>query len=164
MRSRVTVKERKEFRRHALKAHKDLRAVACIPDFELATATARAVLPATVLRADAVDNVSRAILLASALQRGGWGDLACAMEDRLHQPYRARLVPGLGAALSAAVKAGAAGAALSGSGPSVFAFVTGNSARQVGEAMKRAFARHRVTSHWLGLNVDHQGVRLERLK
>ena len=88
--------------------------------------------------------------------------LAALMDDRLHQPYRARLVPGLREALSAAVNAGAAGASLSGSGPTVFAFVEADRAAKVGLAMKRAFATKRVASRWLPLQVDRQGVRIER--
>lgn len=83
------------------------------------------------------------------------------MKDRLHQPYRAKLVPGLNDALAAAADAGAAGAALSGSGPTVFAFVEGRNA-SVGDAMVRAFHKHGVASRWLALPVDHQGVRVER--
>jgi homoserine kinase len=112
--------------------------------------------------ADAVYNSSRAILLARALETGRTSHLAGLMDDRLHQPYRAKLVPGLREALAAAVKAGAAGAALSGSGPTVFAFVEGDRAPKVGAAMKRAFHKKRVASRWLALDTDHQGVRIER--
>ena len=137
-------------------------AVVGIPDFQLATKKARAALPKKVPLADAVFNISRAILLARALEMGRTRGLDTLMKDRLHQPYRARLVPGLLDALDAAVKAGAVGAALSGSGPSVFALVSGDSDRRVGEAICRAFAKKGVMSHALELAIDHQGVRVER--
>ncbi|OGS37908.1 MAG: homoserine kinase [Elusimicrobia bacterium RIFOXYD12_FULL_66_9] len=149
-------------RTHRLQLHPSLSAAVCIPAFELSTRKARAALPSKVPMADAVFNVARAVLLVRALETGRTERLADLMADRLHQPYRARLVPGLSEALAAAVKAGAAGAALSGSGPSVFAFVTGDAARRAGAAMQRAFARRRVSSHWLALDIDHQGVRVER--
>jgi homoserine kinase len=149
-------------RANRLNLHPSLSAVVCIPAFELSTKKARAALPKKVPLADAVFNTARAILLARALETGRTGRLADLMDDRLHQPYRARLVPGLREALSAAVKAGAAGAALSGSGPTVFAFVEGGSGPRVGAAMKRAFAAKRVASRWLELDADHQGVRIER--
>jgi len=149
-------------RANRLNIHPSLAAAVCVPAFELATKKARAALPKKVPLADAVFNSSRAILLARALETGRTGHLADLMDDRLHQPYRAKLVPGLREALAAAVKAGAAGAALSGSGPSVFAFVEGDRAAKVGAAMKRAFAKKRVASRWLALDVDHQGVRIER--
>jgi homoserine kinase len=144
-----------------LNIHPSLSAVVCVPAFELATKKARAALPKKVPLADAVYNSARAILLARALETGRTHSLAEFMDDRLHQPYRAKLVPGLREALAAALRAGAAGAALSGSGPTVFAFVTGDSAPTVGAAMKRAFAKKRIPSKWLALDVDHQGVRIE---
>ena len=133
-----------------------------MPDFQLATKKARAALPKKVPLADAVFNTSRAILLVRALETGRTRGLDALMDDRLHQPYRARLVPGLANALAAAVKAGAAGAALSGSGPAVFALVAGDSGHRVGEAIRRAFAAKRVKSRALELTVDHHGVRVER--
>lgn len=148
-------------RAHRLGIHPSLSAVVCIPDFELSTKKARGVLPETVFLADAVYNTSRALLLAKTLESGHVSRLPELMKDRLHQPYRAKLVPGLEAALAAAVEHGAAGAALSGSGPTVFAFVEGRNAA-VGEAMLRAFSKHGVSGRWLALAVDHQGVRVER--
>ncbi len=144
-----------------LNLHPSLGAVVCVPAFELETKKARAVLPESVPLADAVFNASRAILLGRALETGRTSHLAELMTDRLHQPYRARLVPGLADALASAVKAGAAGAALSGSGPTVFAFVDEGRAPRVGAAMVRAFARRRVKAKWLALDVDRQGVRIE---
>lgn len=144
-----------------LNLHPSLSAVVCVPAFELATKKARAVMPKKVPLADAVFNASRALLLARALETGRTTSLAELMNDRLHQPYRARLVPGLADALASAVKAGAAGAALSGSGPSVFAFVEVGRGPRAGAAMVRAFARRRVAAQWLALDVDRQGVRVE---
>jgi homoserine kinase len=145
-----------------LNIHPSLSAVVCVPAFELETRKARAVLPKKVPLEDAVFNASRALLLARALETGRTGQLAVLMQDRLHQPYRARLVPGLPEALAAALKAGAAGAALSGSGPTVFAFVEGGRGPRVGAAMVRAFAARRVKSSWRALAIDRQGVRVER--
>lgn len=144
----------------ALELHPSLSTVVCIPAFELATKKARAVLPQTVSRADAIYNLSRAFVLPRALATGRVAHLTSLMSDKLHQPRRAALVPGLGEALTAAAKAGALGAALSGSGPTVFAFVSDKNAARVGEAMRRAFAKKRVASKWLALRVDRRGVRV----
>lgn len=148
-------------RAQRLNIHSALSTIVCIPDFELSTKKARSVLPETVFLADAVYNTSRALLLTRALESGHVSRLSELMKDRLHQPYRAKLVPGLNDALAAAGAAGAAGAALSGSGPTVFAFVEGRNA-SVGEAMVKAFSKHGVASRWLALPVDNQGVRVER--
>lgn len=155
----LTVGDRARAQR--LGIHSSLSSVVCIPDFELSTKKARSVLPETVFRADAVFNASRAMLLVRALESGHVARLPELMKDRLHQPYRAKLVPGLEDALTAAVEAGAVGASLSGSGPTVFAFVEGRNAA-VGEAMVRAFHKHGVSSRWLSLPIDHQGVLVQR--
>lgn len=141
-----------------LELHPSLSAVVCVPAFELATKKARAVLPKRVSYEDAVHNLSRAFVLARALGSGRLTHLPSMMTDRLHQPYRASLVPGLTDAIIAAYKFGAHGAALSGSGPTVFAFVHDEDAARVGEAMRRAFAKKKVASKWLALQADHRGV------
>jgi homoserine kinase len=107
--------------------------VALVPDVTSSTADARAVLPATVPRADAVFNVQRVALLLAALQADAPGALRIALDDRLHQPYRLRLFPWMPDAVAAAGKAGALGCVLSGAGPSLLAVVRGD-----GEAVARA--------------------------
>ena len=158
----VCVKDGASMSRFALRPHRDLVAVLCIPNFELATAKARAALPRTVPRATAVANISRALLLASAIERGRWDDLACAMEDSLHQPYRAPLIPGFSEVLAAARAAGACGAALSGSGSAMLALCRrGPRAAAIGAAMRRAFAARRVASRAVVLPIARQGVSVQ---
>lgn len=115
-----------------------LTAVVVMPTFRLSTALARRALPAAVPMADAVFNLSHTALTLLALQRGDYAALVDAMADRLHQPYRAPLAPGLAAALGAAQTLGAA-AAISGAGPAVIAFSAARH-EDVGEAMRGAFA------------------------
>src|SRR5205814_90275 len=121
-----------------------LRAALYIPDQELATSAARAVLPTEVPLEDAVHNLGRAALLVAALAHGQYDLLGEAMQDRLHQPARAGLLPWLPALLEAAVKAGALGAALSGAGTTVCALCTPDRARDVATAMMDAAATLRV--------------------
>ncbi len=92
-----------------------------VPDFDLPTVKARAVLPETYSRADAVFNVQRAALLVAALAAGSIAAFPTALEDRFHQPYREPLVPGLGDILRLRAP-GLLGCALSGAGPSVLVF------------------------------------------
>jgi homoserine kinase len=92
-----------------------------VPDFELPTAKARAVLPAVYSRADAVFNVQRASLLIAALAAGATWAFPATLEDRLHQPYRAPLVPGLDEIVRLRAP-GLLGCALSGAGPSILVF------------------------------------------
>ncbi|MFC4426792.1 homoserine kinase [Deinococcus navajonensis] len=93
-----------------------------VPDFELSTSKARAVLPREYSRADAVHALSHAALLAAALSVGRLDLLRHAMQDYIHQVWRAPLVPGLSDILESAHEHGALGAALSGAGPTVLCF------------------------------------------
>lgn len=102
------------------------------------TDAARALLPATVPMADAVHNSGRTALLVDALHRRDWWQLGAALEDRLHQPYRRSLYPWTADVIAAARAAGAYGAAISGAGPSVFAFAPRSQAAAVAAAMDRA--------------------------
>ncbi|MFA6318709.1 MAG: homoserine kinase [Elusimicrobiota bacterium] len=159
----VSVKARAGFIPFPLKPHRSLAAVVCIPELELATAQARAVLPQDYSRRAAVLNVSRALVLSSALERGLWDRLEEAMADEFHQPYRADLVPGFEDVLAAARDHGVCGAALSGAGSTMLALCRrGPGAAAIGRAMQAAFARHRVKSRFLVLPVDRRGARLSR--
>jgi homoserine kinase len=139
---------------------KALHIALAIPDFEVSTPKARAILPKKVPLSDAVFNLSRVVSLVSALEQGDKHLLWLALQDRLHQPYRAKLIPGFNNVLAAAKKAGALGAAISGSGPTIFAICTSsNSANKVASAMSRAFSRATVNSAPLVTRICHNGTR-----
>ncbi len=96
-----------------------LRFTLLIPPFELSTALARSVLPRELPLADAVFNLSRAALLPRALAEGDGELLRLTLADRLHQPYRAGLIPGWETAEALAASLGALGLCLSGAGPTL---------------------------------------------
>jgi len=120
-----------------------------IPRFEVNTQQARAVLPDEVSLSDAVFNVSRAACTLAALVSGRWEVLSDLMQDRLHQPYRAQLIPGMGEVIAAAEEAGAHSAALSGSGPTIVAFAT-EQRDAILQVMVETFANFNVeaTAFW----------------
>ncbi len=101
----------------------DLETLVVIPDFQLSTSKAREVLPSQLSVADAIFNISRSSLLVAALSLGQLEMIKIGMQDRLHQPYRASLVPGMQQILEQATEQGALGIALSGAGPTMIAFV-----------------------------------------
>ncbi|MDI7247114.1 MAG: homoserine kinase [Bacillota bacterium] len=140
---------------------RSLHAVVAIPDFQVPTELARHVLPRNVPMADAVHNIGRTALLVASIALGRLELLADAMEDRLHQPYRADLTPGLTDVLAAARKEGALGAALSGSGPSVLAFAS-HDPRAVAEAMAAAFAAHGVACRTVITRASSQGATVDK--
>ena len=113
----------------------DIGIVVVVPTYHVPTARARAVLPERVSRADAVANLGRASLLVAALQTGRYAELRVATQDFLHQPYRSGLNPALQPGIQAALDAGAYGAALSGSGPTLIAFAPKDRTMRVAGAM-----------------------------
>ncbi len=137
-----------------------LCAVVCVPDFDMPTAEARAVLPTSYSRRDAVFNIQRASLLAAAFASGKLALLRDAMQDRIHQPYRATFVPGL-EEMIALEQPGLLGVALSGAGPSVIAFVD-RPGHGVGATLQEIFRRSGIGSVALDLEIAARGVIVER--
>jgi homoserine kinase len=131
--------------------------VVLVPETESSTSEARAVLPDTVKRADAVFNLQRMGLLLAALSSGRVDVLGAAMEDRLHQPQRQTLFPWMDAVRQAGLEAGALGCVLSGAGPSLLAAVRGV-AQPVAGAMERALASAGVAGRAHSLPVDTVGA------
>ena len=142
---------------------KTLQAVIVMPEVPFGggkkTERSRGVLPTEVSMKDAVYNLNRTALLVAALAQGRVDLLSVATQDRLHQPYRASLVPGLRSVFQAALDAGARGVALSGAGPSVIAFVEAN-AEQVALAMEGAFQWAGSDARSLIAGLASQGVQL----
>jgi len=134
-----------------------IQAVAVIPEMELSTAAARQALPKRVPLVDAVYNVGRAALLVGAMAAGERGLLREATRDRLHQPYRAELLPGMVEVLEAAERAGALCAFLSGAGSTVVALAD-HEAERVGREMAEAWGRQGMRTTVKILAVDQQGV------
>jgi homoserine kinase len=131
--------------------------VAVTPDFELETRKARAALPPQVPHADAVFNVQRAAFLVSQILQGRREGLREAMRDRLHQPYRSPLLPGLEEVLAMEDSEGLLGVALSGAGPTVIAFADARAA-EIGERIRAAFARRNLASEVRLLKADSRGM------
>lgn len=136
-------------------------AVVVLPDFHLLTSEARAALPESVARRDAIFNSSRLALLLHAMTTGDPDCLRVAMDDRLHQPYRMRIIPGATEAYRAAYETGAAGVALSGAGPSLIAFTTGDG-QPISQAMRGAFAAAGLESRMWLLNPTAEGAVVTR--
>lgn len=131
--------------------------VVLIPEVTSATSEARAVLPATVPRQDAVFNVQRVALLLAALQSGRLDALEGALDDRLHQPYRLKLFPWMTNVIAAARAAGALGCVLSGAGPALLAVVNGGG-EEVARAMEEALRAAGVGGRARSLAVDTTGA------
>jgi homoserine kinase len=130
-----------------------------VPDFVLPTSEARRVLPDTYSREDTVFNVQRSALLIVALATGARDVFPTALEDRMHQPYRYNLVPGL-REITELRAPGLLGCALSGAGPSILVFHE-RGHESVCELVREVFAKRGHKSEIVCSAVSPRGYTLE---
>ena len=136
-----------------------IRVVVVSPHSQLPTHVARAALPRMVSRVDAVHNLQRTALFTAAIAQQRYDVLWEAMRDRLHQPQRESLVPGLSEALALPRMKGLLGIALSGAGPSIVALVDDND-DEIGARIAGCFRSHKIESNVRTLEVDNDGCRI----
>jgi homoserine kinase len=137
---------------------KRLKALVVIPTLEIATKRAREALPQQVPHQDAVFNLNRIALLLAGLMTDRLDLLAAGTEDRLHQPYRAALLPGMEAILEEGRRAGAHATFLSGAGSSLLALISESGdeiGRRMGERWHREFGIESVVRL---LDIDRNGL------
>lgn len=140
--------------------HSSIVPVVAIPNFELSTAEARQVLPATYSRADAVFNISHLALLMRGLETGNGQWVKAGLVDRIHQPYRQKLIRGYAEVEQAAMAAGAYGLVISGAGPTLLALVDEGRASQVVAAMSEAWQMMEIEPIVRILQLDVAGAQI----
>ncbi len=126
-----------------------------VPNFAIPTSESRAVLPDCYSQSDVVFNIQRTALLVAGLATGDCSAFPTALEDRLHQPFRAQLVPGLNEILRLR-KAGLLGCTLSGAGPAVLVFHE-RGAEGVCEMVRNIFAMNGCTTEVIAGGVSRKG-------
>ncbi|MEO0771280.1 MAG: homoserine kinase [Cyanobacteria bacterium J06649_4] len=142
--------------------HESVVPVVIIPEFELSTADARRVLPGRYSRADAIFNAAHMGLLLRGIATGNGDWISGGMCDRIHQPYRKKLIPGYDDIKRAAMQAGAWGLVISGAGPTLLALSPLDTAEAVREAMEKAWQSQRFMSKAYVLQLDTKGAKSER--
>lgn len=135
-----------EMRYAKVKMPENLSFAIMVPDFPVSTEKSREALPDEIDRQDAIFNSSRAALLVASMASGDISNLAMAMEDRLHQPYRRHLVPEMERIFKAAKGYGALGAYLSGAGSTIMAVLTDDCAKEF-ETKMNAYLNS-ITGEW----------------
>ncbi|MFL5482145.1 MAG: homoserine kinase [Gemmatimonadaceae bacterium] len=135
----IPVDNRGKYAFARLRIHAGLALVFAVPDLELLTSEARAVLPKTVSHAIAVTAAAKSAALIEGMSSGDKTLLSFALDDLLHVPFRRQLMPGYDSIVDAAVKIGAFGATLSGSGSTIVAVAPRATATKVGVAMQSAW-------------------------
>ena len=138
-----------------------LKFVICVPDYEVSTEKARALLPRQIPLRDAVENLNRVALITSIFATGDYSLLRGLFDDKLHQPYRKKLIPMLDDVIAAGVDAGALAGWLSGSGASIMCLAE-QKEKAVAEAMATIFAKQQIRCDTHVLIADNDGTRVKR--
>lgn len=134
-----------------------LSIVTCSPHFQLLTSEARQILPASVTLKEAVTNIENVASLVAAMMSGDMKALRYVTGDRLHEQYRATLIPGCEDVKRGALDAGALSCNISGAGPTMFSFAIAHQ-EDIGRAMSAAFSRHGKSSSVEIMTVENDGA------
>ncbi|MEN9206493.1 MAG: homoserine kinase [Thermostichales cyanobacterium SZTDM-1c_bins_54] len=143
--------------------HESVGIVVVVPDFKVATETARQVLPQSVSLGDAVYTAAHLGLLIQGLQQGNGDWLRAALQDRLHQPARMHLIPGFRAVQTAGIQQGAYGVVISGAGPTLLALVPQGMQAAVGASMVAAWGQMDVRATDYALSLSREGAQVRWL-
>jgi len=143
----------------------EIKCIAIIPDFEVSTAKARTVLPPSYDRSDVIYNLQRVALLTTALgQSPPNAELIYdGMQDKVHQPYRSTLIPGLTEILKSVTPQthpGLLGICLSGAGPTILALATQNF-DGIAEHIIGEFEKEKITCQWKLLEPAYDGLTVQ---
>lgn len=144
---------------------KSIKCVAIIPNFEVSTDLSRAVLPDSYNRQDIVYNLQRIAILTSALTQDPPNNKLIyeAMKDKIHQPYRSKLIPGLTEVLSSITpqsNPGLCGICLSGAGPTILCLAT-TGFEDIANSVISIFKTAGVECSWKLLELAHEGATVE---
>lgn len=140
---------------------KDWNITVCIPDYELSTSIARSVLPSEVPMKDAIYNLKHVGMLVQAVNSHDEKLMKVALNDRLHQQYREKLIPGL-KEIKEALKheENVMGVVISGAGPSILVISYGNNLDKIRETVSRVWSDLNVKSKILTLQVEEEGAKV----
>ena len=131
----------------------------CIPDFELSTEIARSVLPKEVPMQDAIYNAKHLAMLIQALNNKDAKLMKSALKDRLHQPYREKLVPGMHEIMEAFKhEDGVLGCVLSGAGPSMLVISHKYDLDKIKSTVKDIWEAQNIKVDCRTLKVEEQGA------
>jgi len=150
----------------SLESHLDIQYIVVIPEFTVSTREARGILPETHTLADAIYNIQRSSLLVHAVREGRTDLIRKATGDRLHQVYRAPLVPGMTdllelRGLDDSIGRDLLSVTVSGSGSTMLAMAgLGGKGQLIGEWMCQAFNNRGIPADYRILELDREGARL----
>ena len=133
----------------------------CVPDYELSTEISRSVLPKEVPIKDAVFNLKKSAMLIDALYNKDEELLKISFQDKLHQPYREKLVPGMVEIMKNLKHVnGVIGTVLCGAGPSVLIIYNGIGVSEIKETVSNTWNYYNVNTTFFNLPIEKQGAEL----
>ena len=139
----------------------DWKLMVCVPDYELNTEISRSVLPKEVPMKDAIFNLKRSAMFVDALHNQDEELLKIALKDKLHQPYREKLVPGLSDIMNNLKHTnGVIGTVLCGAGPSVLVIYNGIGAAEIKEVVANSWNYFNVNANFLNLPIEKIGAQV----
>ncbi len=133
----------------------------CIPEYELSTEISRSVLPKEVPMADAVFNAKRLAMFVEAVNKKDANLMKLAMQDKLHQPYRMKLVPGL-EKISENLRheENVLGCVLSGAGPTILIVSHKNNLDRIHNIVKETWNNLNIKAELKVVNVEQNGAQI----
>ncbi len=139
----------------------DWKITVCVPDFELSTGIARSVLPKEVPMRDAIFNAQRMAMFVEAVNSKDAELMKLALHDKLHQPYRMKLVPGLDSIMNELKHFdNVLGVVLSGAGSSILVISEKNDLDKIHNVVKETWANQNIKCNIKTLSVENEGAQI----
>lgn len=156
----VSVYNKDEIFYYSHKIEGDLKFLVLIPDYAVTTQKARNTLPGYYPRREVAFNISHASLLVASMVSGNYENLLCAIDDKVHEPYRKVFIDGYQKIYNKLKAYGALGTYISGSGPTLVSVVEADDAEffleDISEYMKKTHPTWTIKL----LDVDNEGVKI----
>lgn len=156
----VSVFNKEEIFYYSHKIEGDLKLLVLIPDYAVTTQKARNTLPGYYPRREVAFNISHTALMVASMISGNYENLLCAIDDKVHEPYRKVFIDGYQKIYNKLKAYGALGTYISGSGPSLISVVEADDAEFFLEDMEEYMKKAHPTWTLKLLDVDNEGVKI----
>ncbi len=156
----VSVFDKDEVFYYSHKINGDLKCLVLIPDYAVTTQKARNTLPGYYPKRDVAFNISHASLLVASIVSGNYENLLCAIDDRVHEPYRKIFIDGYQKLYNKLKSYGALGTFISGSGPTLASIIEADDAEFFYEDIKEYTDKAFPTWRILLLDIDNEGAKI----
>ncbi len=156
----VSVFDKDEVFYYSHKIKGDLKCLVLIPDYAVTTQKARNTLPGYYPKRDVAFNISHASLLVASMVSGNYENLLCAIDDRVHEPYRKIFIDGYQKLYNKLKSYGALGTFISGSGPTLASIVEADDAEYFYEDIKEYTDKAFPTWTVKLLDIDNEGAKI----